>query len=226
MHHIISDGWSLGIFLREILKAAYLATRRQKSRQPALPGRCQVQYADFAGMASRAVQIERRLARKTSLEFLEKRNSMVRLRRSQLPAEQLRLRTFQTGQKRGSCEPGWLSAPLAYRPFNNLAGREWHYARFAVLDDRPGPSRLRKMDGTTGHGHWHGCVAGRNRPRTGECDWLFHELPAAPNPHSGHRDWARRNSCRGASHGGGKRKIIRNCPFEKMVEADQSRGES
>ncbi|HEY6320725.1 MAG TPA: condensation domain-containing protein, partial [Thermoanaerobaculia bacterium] len=44
LHHIVSDGWSLGILMRE-LRAAYgaLACRREP-RLPALP----VQYADFA----------------------------------------------------------------------------------------------------------------------------------------------------------------------------------
>jgi acyl-CoA synthetase (AMP-forming)/AMP-acid ligase II/2-polyprenyl-3-methyl-5-hydroxy-6-metoxy-1,4-benzoquinol methylase len=44
MHHIISDGWSMGVLIREVtaLYAAYL--KRQASPLPELP----VQYADFA----------------------------------------------------------------------------------------------------------------------------------------------------------------------------------
>src|SRR5207302_779692 len=44
MHHIISDGWSMGIFFRE-LSALYNAfAQGKKSSLPSLP----IQYADFA----------------------------------------------------------------------------------------------------------------------------------------------------------------------------------
>ena len=44
MHHLVSDGWSMGVFARE-LGAAYAALR--EGRQPDLPA-LPVQYADFA----------------------------------------------------------------------------------------------------------------------------------------------------------------------------------
>jgi amino acid adenylation domain-containing protein/FkbH-like protein len=53
MHHIISDGWSLGIFLREF-EAAYHAIVG-KVAQPALPP-LSVQYADFAEWRRRSIE--------------------------------------------------------------------------------------------------------------------------------------------------------------------------
>ena len=53
MHHIISDGWSLGIFLRE-LEAAYRAILYSVP-QPALPP-LPVQYADFAAWRRQSLQ--------------------------------------------------------------------------------------------------------------------------------------------------------------------------
>jgi amino acid adenylation domain-containing protein/FkbH-like protein len=52
MHHIISDGWSLGIFLRE-LEVAYRGIIAEVPRSvPPLP----VQYADFAAWRRRSIQ--------------------------------------------------------------------------------------------------------------------------------------------------------------------------
>src|SRR5947207_13270838 len=44
MHHIVSDGWSLGIFVRELteLYAAFSANQPSSLRSP------EIQYADFA----------------------------------------------------------------------------------------------------------------------------------------------------------------------------------
>jgi amino acid adenylation domain-containing protein/FkbH-like protein len=53
MHHIISDGWSLGIFLREF-EAAYRAIV-SGSPEPALPP-LSVQYADFAAWRRESLQ--------------------------------------------------------------------------------------------------------------------------------------------------------------------------
>src|SRR5260370_5345773 len=53
MHHIISDGWSLGIFLREF-ETAYRAVL-SGSPQPALPP-LPVQYADFAAWRRESLQ--------------------------------------------------------------------------------------------------------------------------------------------------------------------------
>ena len=43
MHHIVSDGWSMGIFFKE-LSILYKALQNQDHNLPALP----IQYADFA----------------------------------------------------------------------------------------------------------------------------------------------------------------------------------
>ena len=51
MHHIVSDGWSMGVLLRE-LAALYAAFVRAAGRSP-LP-ELPVQYADFAVLAARA----------------------------------------------------------------------------------------------------------------------------------------------------------------------------
>src|SRR5260370_1787036 len=53
MHHIISDGWSLGIFLREF-EAAY-RTVLSGAPQPALPP-LSVQYADFAAWRRQSLE--------------------------------------------------------------------------------------------------------------------------------------------------------------------------
>jgi amino acid adenylation domain-containing protein/FkbH-like protein len=52
MHHIVSDGWSLGIFLRE-LETTYRAIIG-RSAQPSLPA-LPVQYADFAAWRRRSI---------------------------------------------------------------------------------------------------------------------------------------------------------------------------
>ncbi|HEX6902709.1 MAG TPA: amino acid adenylation domain-containing protein, partial [Thermoanaerobaculia bacterium] len=44
MHHIVADGWSLGVFLRELAAAYAALSQRSEPELPALP----VQYADFA----------------------------------------------------------------------------------------------------------------------------------------------------------------------------------
>ncbi|WP_164021073.1 amino acid adenylation domain-containing protein [Pyxidicoccus trucidator] len=44
MHHIVSDGWSIGVLVREVAAGYEAATRGQDAELPPLP----VQYADFA----------------------------------------------------------------------------------------------------------------------------------------------------------------------------------
>jgi amino acid adenylation domain-containing protein len=44
MHHIISDGWSMGVFVREMGAFYLAATRREEAAPPELP----IQYTDFA----------------------------------------------------------------------------------------------------------------------------------------------------------------------------------
>ncbi|HVR99922.1 MAG TPA: amino acid adenylation domain-containing protein [Thermoanaerobaculia bacterium] len=44
LHHVISDGWSMGVFLRELAALVDAFSRREPSPLPELP----VQYADFA----------------------------------------------------------------------------------------------------------------------------------------------------------------------------------
>ena len=55
MHHIVSDGWSMGVFARE-LGALYgaFAPRRGRSASP----RCAIQYADYAAWQRRRVDGE------------------------------------------------------------------------------------------------------------------------------------------------------------------------
>jgi amino acid adenylation domain-containing protein/thioester reductase-like protein len=68
LHHIVSDGWSLGILLREIVALYCAFVRRQPSPLPDLP----IQYGDFAvwqegrlagaAFAARLVAVKARLA--------------------------------------------------------------------------------------------------------------------------------------------------------------------
>ncbi|MDT7808528.1 MAG: hypothetical protein QOJ70_2341 [Acidobacteriota bacterium] len=61
MHHIISDGWSIGIIIRELMAFYGAATRNAPAGLPPLP----VQYADFAQWQRQWLQgaeLERQLA--------------------------------------------------------------------------------------------------------------------------------------------------------------------
>ncbi|MBV8202140.1 MAG: AMP-binding protein, partial [Acidobacteria bacterium] len=61
VHHIVADGWSLGIFARELQALYPAASRREPSPLPELP----IQYADFAAWqrgALRGETLERQLA--------------------------------------------------------------------------------------------------------------------------------------------------------------------
>ena len=44
MHHIVSDGWSVGVILREVKRLYLAALRKQPSPLPPLS----IQYADYA----------------------------------------------------------------------------------------------------------------------------------------------------------------------------------
>jgi surfactin family lipopeptide synthetase A len=54
MHHIISDGWSLGLFLQEMMPLYQAAVQQESAALPTLP----VQYADFAHWQQKWLQSE------------------------------------------------------------------------------------------------------------------------------------------------------------------------
>src|SRR5262249_32928787 len=51
-HHIVSDGWSIGVFVRELMELYGAFTQRKESPLPELP----VQYADFAVWQRQLIQ--------------------------------------------------------------------------------------------------------------------------------------------------------------------------
>ena len=51
MHHIVSDGWSIGIFIREVSRFTEHYCVARSRRLTELP----VQYADFAALAAHVV---------------------------------------------------------------------------------------------------------------------------------------------------------------------------
>ncbi|MBT6225659.1 MAG: amino acid adenylation domain-containing protein, partial [Candidatus Scalindua sp.] len=57
MHHIVSDGWSMGIFVKELTELYKAFSKDMKSSLPELP----VQYADFAAWQRNALDIEPQL---------------------------------------------------------------------------------------------------------------------------------------------------------------------
>ncbi len=54
MHHIISDGWSVGVFFRELEELYHAKLRQQPPRLPELP----IQYADYACWQQQTMQGE------------------------------------------------------------------------------------------------------------------------------------------------------------------------
>nr|MDJ0839430.1 amino acid adenylation domain-containing protein [Acidobacteriota bacterium] len=96
LHHAVGDGWSLGVFIRD-LTHYYLAARDGKPE----PAPLTVQYADYAAWQSTVLQQE---ATQTAMTYWKEKLG------GNLPV--LRLPTDGTGQKRGDLMRKTLSPDL------------------------------------------------------------------------------------------------------------------
>jgi amino acid adenylation domain-containing protein len=113
MHHIVCDGWSLGVFFRELMALYEAYEQGQPSPLPELP----IQYADFAAWQRQWLQGD---VLKEQLEYWKKQ--LADLPELQLPTDRPRPE-ITSASFRGAHETLFIPKPLA-EAIRRLSNRE------------------------------------------------------------------------------------------------------